>query len=520
MKNQYLFLLIILVSYPFIVNSQNTNIMISDSNLPEEPTIFINPKNTNYLIAGANINNYYYSEDGGLSWNKGILHSDSCGVWGDPCVVIDTSENYYFFHLSNPALGNWIDRIVCQKSTDNGQTWSDGTYMGLNGTKAQDKEWAVVDRTNNNIYVCWTQFDKYGSSNSNDSSNILFSKSTDQGETWSNPIRINKQAGDCFDSDNTVEGAVPTVGPQGEIYVSWAGPLGIMFDKSTDQGDTWLDDDVFVSNIPGGWDFNIPGIYRCNGLPITACDISNGPYRGNIYINWSDQRNGITDTDVWLVKSTDKGQTWTEPRRVNDDAPGKQQFFTWMTIDQTNGYLYFIFYDRRNYDDNNTDVYMAVSKDGGETFTNVKVSESPFMPYSNVFFGDYNNITAYNNVIRPIWTRLNDCSLSVYTAIVDTNLVEVRNLQQIPFSLEQNYPNPFKESTYFSFKLHKPSRISLKIFDLYGRLIATIINNKLMNSGKYLEHFNANKHSLSSGIYYFSLVSNNQAVKRKMIFQK
>ena len=272
--------------------------------MPQEPSIVINPKNPNQLVGGANLNNYFYSSNGGATWNYGTLHS-TWGVWGDPVLIVDTSGNFYFFHLSDYPLGEWIDRIVCQKSTDGGVSWSDGTWFGLYGTKAQDKQWATVDRRTNIIYVTWTQFDEYESTNPLDSSIILFTKSVDGAETWSEPKRINKIAGDCLDSDNTVEGAVPAVGTDGEIYVVWMGPAGLVFDKSTDQGVTWLDNDIIVTNVPGGWDIDIPGINRCNGLPVICCDTSQGTYRGTIYINWSDQRNGTDDTDVWLVKSSD-----------------------------------------------------------------------------------------------------------------------------------------------------------------------------------------------------------------------
>ena len=90
-------------------------------------------------------------------------------------------------------------------------TWSDGSFTGLNGTKAQDKAWAIFDALTKTIYMTWTQFDVYGTSDPNDSSIILFSKSTDFGVTWSTPVRINKLTGDCADSDNTMEGAVPAV---------------------------------------------------------------------------------------------------------------------------------------------------------------------------------------------------------------------------------------------------------------------------------------------------------------------
>ena len=62
---------------------------------------------------------------------------------------------------------------------------------------------------------------------------------------------------------------------------------------------------------------------------------------------------------------------------------------------------------------------MARSTDGGETFTNFKVSESSFNPNSNVFFGDYTNIAAFNKMVYPIWMRLDTSTLTVWTAIVN-----------------------------------------------------------------------------------------------------
>jgi hypothetical protein len=520
MKKIYLFLLLSLFCVFTTKAQYHQNIMISDVNGPNEPSISLNPKNTDQFIVGANTSKYFYSTDGGFTWSAGTLTSPLYGVWGDPCIITDTTGSFYFFHLSNPQSGSWIDRIVCQKVDQPGGVWSSGTYMGLNGTKAQDKEWAIVDPATNTIYVSWTQFDDYGSSNPLDSSNIMFSKSTDGGQIWSDAIRINRVAGDCIDDDNTVEGAVPAVGAAGEVYVSWAGPEGIVFDKSLDGGESWLNNDIFVTEIPGGWTYDIPGIYRCNGLPVTVCDRSKYNYYGNIYINWTDQRNGPDDTDVWLVKSSDGGQTWSKPIRVNNDPPGKHQFFTWMTVDQTNGYLYFVFYDRRNYEDPYlTDVYMAVSKDEGETFINFKVSESPFSPNSYLFFGDYNNIVAHDNVIRPVWTRMENSVRSIWTAIINPYYIyyDVDIDIPIPLSLEQNYPNPFNDNTWFKFKLRRSSVVNLIVFDMYGRKVSEIIVNEFMQAGKYERKFNASDYNLPPGIYYFSLSTEKQNIKRKMI---
>jgi hypothetical protein len=500
---------------------QYENIVISNIYGPNEPSISMNPRNPDLLLAGANTNSYYYSIDGGHNWTRGTLTSAENGVWGDPCIIVDTTGAFYFLHLSNPASGNWIDRIVSQKYDILANEWTTDSYMGLNGTKAQDKEWAVVDSASNTIYVTWTQFDEYGTSAPDKFSNILFSKSTDAGTTWTPAMQINKVSGDCVDSDNTTEGAVPAVGPEGQVYVAWSGPAGIVFDRSLDGGETWLEEDIFISDQPGGWDYNVPGIMRCNGLPVTCCDISAASTnKGTIYVNWTDQRNGTQNPDVWLAKSTDGGDTWTPPLRVNDDDTDKAQFFSWMTIDQANGDIYIVYYDRRNYDNESTDVYLARSTDGGETFSNFKISESPFIPYSSIFFGDYTNIVAYNGRVRPIWTRLENGNLSVLTAIIDQIVDEpeiAEELIKAPIHLDINYPNPFKASTYISYKLREPAVISLSVYDVYGRKIASLISNQPVNAGKYTEIFHATDYNLSPGVYYFALSTNQTVKKQKML---
>ena len=503
-----------------IASGQHTNVLILDSGHPNEPSIMLDPKNPANMIAGANTDKYFLSADTGKTWTSGKLVSDQ-GVWGDPCIVVDTNSNFYFFHLSNNTSGSWIDRIVCQKTTDNGLTWNSGTYMGLNGGREQDKEWAIIDRNNNNIYVTWTQFDNYGSANPADSSTILFSKSVDGGDTWSAAKRINETAGDCIDKDNTVEGAVPAVGPNGELYVAWVGPDGIVFDRSLDQGDTWLNQDIKVTDVPGGWDYEIPGISRCNGLPVTVCDLSNGPNHGTIYINWTDQRNGVDDTDVWLVKSTDGGSTWTSPKKVNTDDSGRHQFLTWMAVDQTNGNLFFVYYDRRDYSDNTTDVYIATSLDGGNTFSDQRLNETSFVPSSNVFFGDYTNIVAHNGIVRPVWTQMFMGNMEMYTALVNTPvLVGTEESLQAEFDspvLEQNFPNPVVNETYLSYKLYESTEVTIKIYDITGKLIGEVLSNQQQAYGKHVIRLSKSSFGLTQGIYFYELSTPKNILRKKMM---
>lgn len=420
-------LAIIIPSISCTTLAQYQNIQIAKSNVggygPCEPSISVSPKDPNQVVAGAILDRVYYSHDGGLTWQNDTLKS-SFGVYGDPVIVSDFLGNFYYFHLSNPyGEASWtshkLDRIVCQKSTDGGVSWSDGSFSGFHHPKDQDKQWGVADPSDHTIYLTWTQFDAYSSKDAKDKSNILFAQSQDQGASWSESVVINQKPGDCLDGDQTTEGAVPAVGPEGEVYVAWSFDNKVYFDRSLDHGATWMDKDKVLAKQPGGWDFLIPEIGRANGLPITSCDVSPGPHRGTIYVNWSDQRNGEDDTDVWLSKSTDGGESWSDPLKVNDDESGKHQFFNWMAVDPVTGYIYVVFYDRRNYEDAQTDVYLAWSQDGGESFTNELISESPFLPNPNQFFGDYNNISAYDGVVRPIWTRLEGDTLSIWTAIIN-----------------------------------------------------------------------------------------------------
>ena len=190
-------------------------------------------------------------------------------------------------------------------------------------------------------------------------------------------------------------------------------------DRSFDDGKTWLKNDLEIAKQIGGWDLTIPGLSRCNGFPVAVVDNSGSPFTGSLYVAWADQRNGENDTDIWISRSANRGDNWSAPVKVNQDTKGKHQFLPWLTIDQTNGIIYLVYYDRRNYDDNQTDVYLAWSVDGGNKFSEVKISESPFIPTEEKFLGDYTNISAHKNVIAAVWTRMDDGQTKVIATIIN-----------------------------------------------------------------------------------------------------
>jgi hypothetical protein len=398
-------------------------VMISDEGEPEEVSIAINPKNPAQILVGANTDKLYLSNDTGRTWTYQKLVCEKFGVYGDPVILWDTAHTFYYFHLSDPDKklvndANWIDRIVVQSSSDFGKTFNYCIGIGKNGDKNQDKHWAYYDKRSNSIYVTWTQFDKYGSKKPQDSSVIMFSMSKDGGHTWSVPKRISYYAGDCRDSDETVEGATPYTGLNGEIYVAWASKKGIMFTYSKDGGESFLQPEVRIDTIYGGWDMKVSGLFRCNGLPFLVCD--NNPasrFAGNIYICFGDEKD--KDKNIWLLKSEDGGKTWSKRIKVNNDTTKREQFMPMMSIDPVTGYLYVLFYDRRNHVDSSTDVYLAVSTDGGNSFKNYKINGKSFKPVPFVFFGDYIGVAAYNNIIRPVWMELHGLKLSIHTALLN-----------------------------------------------------------------------------------------------------
>jgi hypothetical protein len=422
-----------LFSCVFYSHAQFVNRQID--NIPEhflaplcEPAIIMNLRNTQQLVGCANENRIYYSHNGGFTWHIDSLTTPT-GVGGDPSAVVDTAGNFYCFFLKGST-------ILCKKSTDAGISWNQRTYVDSVGWN--DKPYSCIDWSNspwrNSLYVTWT--------NITDSDVIFFSKSVDTNYTWSAPVRISHDATDrdsCFNG-----GAMPTVGPNGEVYAAWAN-TSIRFNKSLDGGNTWMSQETNVDgNFTEPLMGSIPGIWRPNAFPSIACDISNGPDRGNIYICWSDRRNGSgnSNLDIFMARSTDGGTTWNT-NRVNNDLTLKEQFFPWMTVDQATGYIYIVFYDRRNYPDATTAVFLAWSADGGQNFSNAQISSYSFYPH--FMAGDYIGITAYNDSIHPVW-MINDVldHYSIWTTTIKYSALATLGEQE--FFSEENqdfvFPNP------------------------------------------------------------------------------
>jgi hypothetical protein len=405
---------------------QIKNIKISEevdaSQIPVDPVISINKKKPGNIVIVLGTGHSVYSLDTGRTWNESFIKS-TLGLSGAPSLISDAKGEFYYLHRADPgALGpgndSWLERIVCQKSEDGGKLWSDGTSIGFVPPKDQDLPSAAVHPKKQIIYATWTQYDSYGLADSNCQSNVLFSMSTNAGNKWYKPVQLSQTHGDCSAGDFSATGAMPAVALDGKIFVAWANKGYIFFDRSYDGGVTWLSNDLAIGRQEGGSTFHIPGIKKNSSRINLMIDNSDSRAHGTQYVLYSDQKSGVDDTDIWLIRTTNKGDHWTPAKRINSDEPGKHQFMPWMAVDQSNGNVYIIYYDRREHSDLGTDVYLAFSADGGNTFSERKISEKSFIPDDSNNFSAFTNISAHNGIIAAVWSRIENGRTSVWTAVM------------------------------------------------------------------------------------------------------
>src|SRR2546421_1615730 len=250
------------VSAPLTFAQKVVRVSDADAINPAEVSIAINPKNPDNVVAAsfavgrpprARYGSYNYaSMDGGHTW-KTIPVADPTGLTqGDDVVYFGNNGTAYHIHLSfvgirvaNPPRAE--SGMLIESSADGGLTWAE-SVPAINHVNTvmpfEDKPGIVVDNApqskhKGTVYLAWTRFDVYGSNDPDCHSHIYFTRSTDGGKSFAMPARISDGPGDCRDSDNTVEGAVPAVAPNGDVYIVWAGPTGLVFKKSTDAGLTF-----------------------------------------------------------------------------------------------------------------------------------------------------------------------------------------------------------------------------------------------------------------------------------------
>lgn len=354
-------------SYQVNVDANGDNIVGDAAN---EPSITMDPTNPSRMAIGWRqfdtwMNNfrqagYGYTSDGGLNWTfPGVLQP---GVFrSDPVTTSDETGRFFYNSLRSDGFSFFCTDIW--RSTDGGAAWT--LISAKQGAIGGDKQWFTVDKTGGPGHGFQYQANDQASCDVG-----IFNRSTDAGLTWETPINIpNEPIFGTLDVDSN-----------GNLYVGGEGAGGFWCAQSSNAqfGDQTP---VFDQNTPVdlggqlvGGGINPGGL---DGQLFLAVDHSGTATNDYIYMLASIEPPGRSTTDVMFARSTDGGANFSEPVRVNDDGnPSKWHWFGTFSV-APNGRLDAVWYDNRNANNLDSQLFYSYSTDAGVTWSpNVPVSAS------------------------------------------------------------------------------------------------------------------------------------------------
>ena len=400
---------------------------------PADENVVLNSNNSSSWISGYAMNPYgadaLYSLDNGQDWDGSTLGVNGNNA-GDPSTAIGLNGWWYVGRIT----GSYGQAVSYSK--DQGKTWKRVTVAQgpSSGIGLLDKNHLWIDNSPSSpyagyLYDAWTNFIP----GHPDTNQVDIVRSTNNGLTWSSPLNISSAASAL----KLNHGVNLQTGPNGEVYATWSiydswpsDETAIGFTKSIDGGVVFIPATRIISNIKGIRASMTGKNMRVSSFPCMTVDNTTGPNRGTIYIVWSNVGypgiNTGTDIDIYLIRSGDGGSTWSSPIRVNQDPAGlgKQHFLPWITCDKVTGGLCVVYYDDRAVDSTMAAVYVSTSYDGGNSWTDMQVSDYTFTPepipgLAFSYFGDYIGIQSDNMKVYPIWTDNHDGRAMAYVSPFD-----------------------------------------------------------------------------------------------------
>ena len=131
-------------------------------------------------------------------------------------------------------------------------------------------------------------------------------------------------------------------------------------------------------------------------------------------------------------------------------------------------------------------------------------------------FGDYNNIVAQDNIVRPIWTRLDGEKLSIKTAIINVDSIGINASKGVVFNPDSiDYEVSELERIYVSFKLKGTQKLHLFLFNESGRKVKKIFKCKTFDFGKHILPYTVKELDLKPGRYSFRLQHKRKILKER-----
>jgi hypothetical protein len=533
-----------------------------------DPSIAID-KNGTFILTRKGTSSFqgiysHYSTDNGLTWSNQKTISTDDIERATTATDIDPNSSYYGRTYSCWAKLFPPYSIGFSYSNDGAQNWT--TPVSISNVNLRRAGGEIALGPNNEVYICWAGITSVSPFTE---VNVGFASSSNGGANWNineNAFAMNGIVGIIPEKQSIRVNGLPRIAvdlsstsTRGNIYIVTSqknlSPSGsdpdIILRKSTNGGQSWSD-----------------------GIRVNQDALSNAKYQffpgitidqfGGVNIIFYDDRNTTSDSSgVFLARSTDAGSTWIE-HEISDHnfkpiaIGGLGQGYMGDNIDITSvgNKLFPVWMDNR------TGVFQMWSVP--IEFTQNTSDEPPFIlePVSineiksSSFTVSFNTLRKGDSQIKFGYT--NELELDSIKIIGDTtfHIVKVDGLQdstlyffnvsssnsfgtsvsqiysvktlatddtsdQLPFEykLLPNYPNPFNPGTVIEFDLAAGSIVSLKIFDVTGKEVVSLLND-FREAGNHKVNFEASKYSLSSGVYFYTLSAHGFTQTKSMMLLK
>jgi hypothetical protein len=420
---------------------------------------------------------YKRSPDKGVSWGNDIRLVYSSGLSFAP--AISCSDSIVYVAWQDSRFGN--EEIMIKRSTNGGLNWSNDMRVTNDAASSRTPSIFAHKTIYEAVYLVWED-------TRDGNSEIYYTQSSDGGMVFGAQLRV---------TSNSSSSVLPSV--SGSDYTA-----NIAWQEDRD-GNAEI---YYRRNNNGNWSAEIR--LTNNGSDSQSpCIIRNNDFIGVV---WYDNRDG--NNEIYLKTSTNAGTNWSSDKRLTTQSSGSAR----PSMDISGQNIHIAWEDYR---DGHSEAYYKSSPDQGLSWTidnrltntvgDGSGSPSIFVSGTGVYL-----IWNFNN---EIYFKKNPTGNPIGIQTISTEVPD-------KFSLGQNYPNPFNPTTKIRFDI--PNSVSsphvlggdlvqLKVFDINGREVATLVNEQLA-PGTYETTFDGS--NINSGIYFYRLETNNIRITRKCILLK
>jgi hypothetical protein len=414
---------------------------------------------------------YKKSTNAGLNWGNDTRLTNDAGFSGYPCIsAIGLNIHVVWFDNRNGFYN-----IFYKKSTNGGTNW--GNDLPLTNDSLNNWDTFVL-ASGSTIHVVW---EKYVSPSN---MSMHYVRSTDNGNSWSADSRL---------TNVTQTALFPSLAATGStIHLTWQDNRNakdeIYYKCSTNNGVNWGADTRIVNNSGG------------SGNPLC------GSFGSNLYLVWGDDRDG--NDEIYFKQSSNQGVSWGNDIRLGDSLSNSG----WPSVAISGSNIHITWEDQR---DNNREIYYKRSTNNGISWgSDVRLTNNTASSRLPV-------IATTGSCVHIIWQDGRDGNDEIYYKRNPTgNITEVVRLKnELPdkYTLFQNYPNPFNPRTVIGYSLLKNSEVTLKVYDILGKEVATLVNEK-QSPGMYEVTFDGTQ--FPSGIYFYTIETQRNKETKKMLLIK